>query len=139
MRLAMVAATLCLVATAAEATTVGEFLARWQRIQSLGQMAQLDPDLRRLADEVGTTVKAYRGAVEQSAAAGKPRSCPPPAGEAKFDSDGLVAYLQALPPARQDGALEDAIYAYLDESYPCPAIPSSPSGSAAAGKAAARS
>ena len=124
MRLA--AAALCLVATAAGATTVDEFLARWQRIQSLGQMARLDPDLRTITEEVGAILAGYRDDVAQAAAAGKPRSCLPPAGTAQFKSDALIAYLNALAPAERKMELKDAIYAYLDKSYPCPAAGQAP-------------
>ena len=131
-RLGWAVGALLLVAVPAQAMPVREFLARWDKLNKLGEMARLDPDAGKLIQELGGIVIGYRAAVDAAAAAGKPIACPPPKGQAKFESGPLIAHLKALPPAEQDIELKDAVYAFMNQAYPCPS-PSSPAGSAAAG------
>lgn len=102
----------------AQAMPVREFLARWQRLGTLGEMANLDPDGHALTVELRTILEGFRSEVE-AAAAKKPIACPPPKGEAKLSSEPLFAYLGALSPAEQEAELKTAIYAYLIKTYPC--------------------
>lgn len=108
-----------LLAVPAQAIPVRAFVARWQAVMKLGQMAQLDPELRRLGEEVGTIVQQYRIDADRAKAQGKPIGCLPPPGQAQLNSDSLLAYLVALPPAQQELELKDALYAYLGKTYPC--------------------
>ncbi|RYE03001.1 MAG: hypothetical protein EOP61_06385 [Sphingomonadales bacterium] len=107
------------VAVPAQAMPVSEFLKRWERLTTLGEMVKLDPDAALLARELRTILQGFRIDVEAAAKAGKPIACPPPKGEAKLSSGPLIAYLAALPPAGQEGELKPAIYAYMAATYPC--------------------
>jgi len=49
----------------------------------------------------------------------KPRSCPPPKGQAKVDSDTLMASFKAIPPAKRMMSVQAAFYGIMDKRYPC--------------------
>lgn len=98
---------------------VREFLKRWERLSSLGEMANLDPDAAALGKELRTIVEGFRADAEAAKAAGKPIACLPPKGEAKLTSGPLIAYLTTLPPAEQDAELKSALYAFLTRTNPC--------------------
>jgi hypothetical protein len=112
-------AVLLAAAVPAQAMPVQEFLARWERLNTLGDMAKLDPDLPALLKTLTEIVKGYRIKVEAAATAGKPIACPPPKGEAKFSTETLMVYLKALPTAEQGQELEGATEAFLTKTYPC--------------------
>jgi hypothetical protein len=115
------AAAFCLVAGSADAMPVREFLARMKAFDQMGEKARDDPALKKLVEEIGTIVKAYRAESDKAAASGKPRSCLPPAGKAQITSGPMKAYFETLSPAEQEMELKDALYAFLDKTYPCPA------------------
>ena len=114
------AAAISLLAAPVQAMPVREFIARWTAVGKLGEMARLDPELRRLTNELEAILEAWRADVDKAKATGKPIACPPPRGQAKFDSDKLMAYFKALSPAEQEVELKDGLYAYLNKTYPCP-------------------
>lgn len=109
-----------LAAPPVQAMPVREFIARWTAVGKLGEMAKLDPELRRLMNELKAILEAWRPDVDKAKVAGKPIACPPPPGQAKFESEKLMAYLKALSPAEQEVELKDGVYAYLNKTYPCP-------------------
>ncbi|RYY24473.1 MAG: hypothetical protein EOP62_16605 [Sphingomonadales bacterium] len=109
------------VALPAQAMPVSEFLKRWERLGTLGQMAGLDPDGAALTSELRGIVEGFRIDVDAGAKASKPIACPPPKGEAQLASGPLIAYLGGLSPTEQEAELKPALYAYLIKLYPCPA------------------
>lgn len=103
----------------AQAMPVREFLARWERLGTLGEMANLDPDASVLTTELRAILDGFRVDVDAAKAIRKPIACPPPKGEAQLSSGPLFAYLGALPPAEQEMELKTATYAFLLRTYPC--------------------
>ena len=111
---------LVLAPVAAEAMTVSEFLAKTSALQAKGFAAMVSPDLTLLRDEIKTAATAYRSELDAAQAAHrKPRSCPPPKGQAKVDSDTLMAAFRAIPPARRTMSVKAAFYGFMDKTYPC--------------------
>jgi len=111
---------LMLAPAAAQAMTVNEFLAKTSALQAKGFAAMVSPDLPVLRDEIKTAATAYRAELDAAQAAHrKPRSCPPPKGQAKVDSDTLMAAFRAIPPAKRTMSVKAAFYGFMDKSYPC--------------------
>ena len=111
---------LMLVPAAAQAMTVNEFLAKTAALQAKGFSAMLSPDLNLVRDEIKTAATAYRAELDAAQAAHrKPRSCPPPKGQAKVDSNTLMASFQAIPPAKRSMSVKAAFYGFMDKRYPC--------------------
>jgi len=116
------AAALALLAppVAAQAMTVNEFLAKTSALQAKGFAAMVSPDLTLLRDEIKAAATAYRAELDAAQAAHrKPRSCPPPKGQAKVDPDTLMAAFKAIPPAKRTMSVKAAFYGFMDKSYPC--------------------
>ena len=88
--LLLAVAAISLLAAPVQAMPVREFIARWTAVGTLGEMAKLDPELRRLMNELKAILEAWRTDVGKAKAAGKPIACPPPPGQAKFESDKLI-------------------------------------------------
>ena len=106
---------------AAQAMTVDEFLAKATALKAKGLAAMMSPDLGLLRGEVKTASKSYRTEIESAKAAGKqPRSCPPPKGQAKVDSDTLLTSFQTIPAAKRGMSVKTAFYSFMDQRYPCP-------------------
>jgi len=111
---------LVVVPVTAGAMTVNEFLAKTAALQAKGFSAMLSPDLSLLRNEVKAAATAYRADLDAAQAAHrKPRSCPPPKGQAKVDSNTLMASFQAIPPARRTMSVKEAFYGFMDKRYPC--------------------
>ena len=111
---------LMLVPTAAGAMTVNEFLAKTAALQAKGFSAMVSPDLPLVRNEIKTAATAYRAELDAAQAAHrKPRSCPPPKGQAKVDSNTLMAAFQAIPPAKRVMSVKAAFYTFMDKRYPC--------------------
>ena len=116
------AAALALLAppVAAQAMTVNEFLAKTSALQAKGFAAMVSPDLTLLRDEIKAAATAYRAELDAAQAAHrKPRSCPPPKGQAKVDPDTLMAAFKAIPPAKRTMSVKAASYGLMDRRYPC--------------------
>jgi len=116
------AAALALLAppVAAQAMTVNEFLAKTSALQAKGFAAMVSPDLTLLRDEIKAAATAYRAELDAAQAAHrKPRSCPPPKGQAKVDPDTLMAAFKAIPPAKRTMSVKAAFYGLMDRRYPC--------------------
>ncbi len=112
---------LVLVPAMAQAMTVNEFLTKTAALQAKGFAAMLSPDLPLLRNEVTAAATAYRAEIDAAQAAHrKPRSCPPPKGQAKVDSNTLIASFQSIPPARRTMSVKAAFYSFMDKRYPCP-------------------
>jgi len=111
---------LLLAPVAAQAMTVNEFLAKTSALQAKGFAAMMSPDLTLLRNEVKTAATAYRAELDAAQTAHhKPRSCPPPKGQAKVDSDTLMASFKAIPPAQRTMSVKAAFYGFMDKRYPC--------------------
>jgi hypothetical protein len=106
---------------AAQAMTVDEFLAKAAALKAKGMAAALSPDLGLLRTEIKAAGDSYRAEIDSAAASGKPpRSCPPPKGQAKVDSNTLIASFQTIPPAKRSMSVKTAFYSFMDKRYPCP-------------------
>ena len=116
----MAALAFMLVPAAAQAMTVNEFLAKTAALQAKGFSAMISPDLTLVRDEIKAAATAYRAELDAAQAAHrKPRSCPPPKGQAKVDSNTLMASFQAIPPAKRSMSVKAAFYGFMDKRYPC--------------------
>ena len=112
---------LLILPAAAPAMTVAEFLSKAAALQTKGMSAMTSPDLGLLRAEVQAAGESYRAEIEAAKAAGKPpRSCPPPKGQARVDSNILIASFQTSPPAKRSMSVKTAFYSFMDKRYPCP-------------------
>lgn len=111
---------LSLVATAAEAMSVREFLAIADRLPQ-NATAALRPEGRRLINEVSSSVHAVRNEQAAAVRAGRsPAYCIPPAGSG-ITPEGLLARLRAVPLGRRDIPVRQAIREWMIERWPCSA------------------
>lgn len=109
---------LSLVATAAEAMTVREFLSIADRLPQ-NATAALRPEGRRLISEVSTSVHAVRNEQAADVRAGRrPAYCIPAAGSG-ITPEGLLARFRALPQGRRDIPVQQAIRDWMIERWPC--------------------
>lgn len=111
---------LALVATAAQAMSVREFLAVADRLPQ-NATAVLRPEGRRLLDEVTGAVHTIKA--EQAAAirAGRrPAHCIPARGTG-ITPEALMARLKAIPAGRRDISVTQALREWMAERHPCPA------------------
>ena len=123
MRRSMVAAALALLVLpmAAQAMTVDDFLAKAAALKAKGVAAMMSPDLGLLRGEIKTVADAYRADIDADKASGKkPRSCPPPKGQAKIDSNTLIGSFQTIPEGKRGMSVKTAFYSFMDKRYPCP-------------------
>jgi len=105
----------------AQAMTVNEFLAKAAALKAKGMAAMMSSDLGLVREEIKLAATAYRAELDAGQAAGKkPRSCPPPKGQAKIDSTTLIASFQTIPPAKRTMSVKTAFYSFMDKRYPCP-------------------
>jgi len=109
---------LSLVATAAEAMSVREFLSIADRLPQ-NATAALRPDGRRLISEVSTSVHAVRNEQAADVRAGRrPAYCIPSAGSG-ITPEGLLARFRAMPQGRRDMSVRQAIRDWMIERWPC--------------------
>ena len=107
-----------LFATAAQAMTVREFLATAAGIPR-NPTALLRSDTRRLMDEVKGAFRTVRQEQQAARAAGRaPASCTPD--RVPVNTNELLARFNAIPAARRDISVTQAIREWMVERYPCP-------------------
>lgn len=99
---------------------VSEFLARWDRMAA-GTPPVTDAEAQVLRSAMQGAADAYRAEVEAArATSARPRSCPPPKGQASITSEDLLKGLRAVPAAQQPRTeLKDAFAMMMDARYPC--------------------
>ncbi len=118
-RIVATALALSLFAGAAQAMTVREFLTTADGIPR-NATALLRSDTRRLMGEFRGAVQTIR--TEQTAAttAGRrPATCMP--AKVGLSSDEILARFNAVPAARRDISVTQALCEWMAEKYPCPA------------------
>jgi hypothetical protein len=109
-----------LFATAAEAMTVQEFLTAASRIPR-NPTALLRADTRRLIAEIRTASETIGNEREAAIAAGRRPAFCPPGGRASVSADALLARFNAIPPARRNISVTQAMREWMAERHPCPA------------------
>jgi hypothetical protein len=103
---------------AAETMTVREFLTIADRLPQ-NASAVLRPDGRRLVNEVTGAVSALKAEQAADLRAGRrPVHCIPPRGTG-ISAPALVTRLRAMPPARRDITVAQAIREWMAERHPC--------------------
>ncbi len=108
-----------LFATSAGAMSVREFLTTAARIPR-DPTALLRADTRRLMNEVRTAGEMIGNEREAAVAAGRrPAFCP--SGRVSISADALLARFNAIPPARRDISVTQAMREWMAERHPCPA------------------
>lgn len=107
-------------ATAASAMTVQEFLTTANGIPR-NPTALLRSDTRRLMDEVKTAFRTVGDEQDAAKAAGRrPATCVPD-GKVRISPDDILARFNAIPAARRNISVTQAIREWMAERYPCPA------------------
>ncbi|HRJ63320.1 hypothetical protein [Brevundimonas sp. UBA2416] len=109
-----------LFATAAEAMTVQEFLTAASRIPR-NPTALLRADTRRLIAEIRTASETIGNEREAAIAAGRRPAFCPAGGRASVSADALLARFNAIPPARRNISVTQAMREWMAERHPCPA------------------
>ncbi len=100
--------------------TVAQFMERWNEVAKLKEMARVSPEMRRIIEEIGGGLKAYKSQIDADAQAGKPpRACPVKGTKATVTSAEILAELDAIPPERRAMPFREALFAMLDKRYPC--------------------
>ncbi len=109
---------LTLVATAAEAMTVREFLAIADRLPQ-NATAVLRPEGRRLVNEVTGAVSQLKAEQAAAVRAGRaPAHCIPPRGTG-ITPQSLIQRFRAMPPERRNQDVVDALRQWMVERHPC--------------------
>jgi len=108
-----------LFATAAQAMSVQEFLTAAARIPR-NPTALLRADTRRLMAEVRTASATLRSEREAAVAAGRRPAFCPPGGRASISADALLARFNAIPTARRNISVTQAMREWMAERHPCP-------------------
>lgn len=101
---------------AANAMSVADFLAKADALKAKGMMAMFSPDISLLKAEILGAGTAYRA----DPASKPPRSCPPPKGTVKMDSDELIASFRTVPAQQRAATSVRAAFAnYMTKRFPC--------------------
>jgi hypothetical protein len=104
---------------AANAMSVADFLGKADALKAKGMMAMFSGDISLLKAEVQSAATAYRADV---VAGRPPKSCPPPKGSVKMDSDELMANFRTIPAAQQKTtSVRTAFANYMAKRFPCKA------------------
>lgn len=106
---------------AAEGMTVREFLAIADRLPQ-NASAVLRPDGRRLVNEVTGVVSKLKAEQAADVRAGRrPAHCIPPRGTG-ISAPQLVTRFRAMPRARRDITVAEAIREWMAERHPCRSV-----------------
>jgi len=109
--------TLSLIASAASAMTVQEFLTTANAIPQ-NPTALLRSDTRRLMAEFRGAVRTVRTEQTQARAAGRqPLTCMPD--KVGFSPDAILGHLNAVPQARRNISVTQAVREWMAADYPC--------------------
>ena len=119
-RILALALAVSLLATAASAMTVQEFLTTASHIPQ-NPTALLRSDTRRLMGEFRGAVRTVRDEqVAARAASGRPATCMPE--KVGFSPDEILTRFNAIPAARRNQiSVTQAVREWMAERYPCPA------------------
>lgn len=98
--------------------SVATFLAKAERLRSMGPAAFMSSDYGLLQKEGKAAGANYKARLQRERAAGKPSSCPPE--KAGFSADQLLAHLRTYPAnARPRTSMNQAVADYFIRKYPC--------------------
>jgi hypothetical protein len=113
----ILAAVASLWAGSASAMTVQEFLTSASRIPR-NPTALLRADTRRLMNETKAAFSTVRSEQTTAQAAGRrPATCMP--AKVSLSADALLARFNAIPAARRNISVTQAVREWMTESYPC--------------------
>lgn len=105
-------------AGSASAMTVQEFLTSANRIPR-NPTALLRSDTRRLMNEVKQAFTAVRGEQDAARTAGRrPATCMPD--KVSLSADALLARFNAIPQARRNISVTQAVREWMAAEHPCP-------------------
>ena len=108
-----------LLATAASAMTVQEFLTTASRIP-MNPTAMLRSDTRQLMGEFRGAVRTVRQEQTAAQSAGRfPATCMPE--KVGFSPNDILARFNAIPATRRQISVTQAVREWMAERYPCPA------------------
>lgn len=122
-KFAIAAATAAMIiAPAAQAMSVSEFLGRARALQAKGLLAPFYADFKVLKAEMKGITRGYRAELAAAQAAGRaPHSCPPAKGTpaAKIKPEELLGELEKIPAAQRGMSMKTAFYAFMKKRFPC--------------------
>ena len=108
-------------ASPVQAMTVQDFLTQANRIPR-NPTALLRSDTRRLMNEINAAFKAVGDEQKAAQAAGRrPATCVPEGEKVRVSPDLLLAKFNAIPPARRNMSVKQAVQEWMAADYPCPA------------------
>lgn len=100
--------------------SVATFLSKAEALKAKGAMALFSGDVKVLKSEGTAAGMAYKARLEAERTAGKPSSCPPPAGKAAMSADQLLSHLRLYPAeVRPRTTMKTAMADYFIKTYPC--------------------
>jgi len=104
----------------AQSMPVSQFLGKAEALEKKGMRALFSSDIGVLKAEVMNSGKQLRAEQEAALKAGrKPATCLPK--KAQMNSNELLAYLRAIPPAQRNMPIKAAFAGLMRKKYPCPA------------------
>jgi hypothetical protein len=103
----------------AQSMPVSTFLEKADALKAKGAMAVFSSDLKLLQNEAQSAGRAVRADQVAAFKAGRtPTTCIPE--RAAVNSDELIAHLRAIPPARRNMPLKEAMASLMARKFPCP-------------------
>jgi hypothetical protein len=116
------AAAALVIAPAAQAMSVAEFLDRAHKLQARGLLAPFFADFKLLKAEMKGITRGYRAELAAAKSAGRaPHSCPPAKGTpaAKIKPEELLKELERIPAGQRDMSMKTAFYGFMKKRFPC--------------------
>ena len=103
--------------------TVVEFLVDADALIALGDCASASPGADALHAAIQQPASAYRAALAEAQARGKPPfSCPPPAGQTQLSLGDLISDLRAFPQANREMPVVTAFALVMTLRFACLAV-----------------
>lgn len=116
---ATLAAALCLLASAAQAMPVSEFLAEAEDIP-MNPTALLRSDARRLMGELNGAFETVRDERRAAVAAGRtPAFCPPEGARMSLSPQDILTRFRSIPANRRHISVTQAVREWMADRFPC--------------------
>ncbi|MDQ1153208.1 hypothetical protein [Brevundimonas sp. SORGH_AS_0993] len=118
-KVAVLSVVVSLMASAASAMSVQEFLTTTDRIPR-NPTALLRSDTRRLMNEMKTAFKTVGDEQKAAQVAGRrPATCVPAGARISLSAENVLARFNAIPPARRNTSVTQAVREWMAHDYPC--------------------
>jgi hypothetical protein len=107
-----------LAAPAQAVMTLGEFLAKANKLQARGALAMFSSDLRPVMNEMKLVSAQMKAEAEQRRIAGLPKRACPPEGTA-LPSKELLSMLNGIPSAERGISVKEGMVRVMAKRFPC--------------------